>query len=49
MIADADLRFLSALPYFSGLSGDELAPIAGRCQWREPGEGALIAVESNGQ
>lgn len=42
---DADLPFLRALPYFRGLSDDELIPLAGRCRRRMPADDELIMLE----
>lgn len=45
MCAADDLRFLSAMPYFRGLSSAELAGIANRCYRRDLGDDEIIVVE----
>ena len=45
MSVDADLDFLRTLPYFRGLSSDELACIAGCCHQQDLDDGEIIVVE----
>ncbi len=45
MSVDVDLPFLRALPYFRGLSNDELAIIAARCRQRALDDDEIIMME----
>ncbi|MGH2410118.1 MAG: Crp/Fnr family transcriptional regulator, partial [Chloroflexota bacterium] len=45
MSVNVDLPFLKALPYFRGLSNDELAPLAARCRQRMLDDNEIIMME----
>lgn len=41
----ADLQFLRAVPYFHGLSSEELARVHARCRFRDLAAGEIIVLE----